>query len=105
MIGFVRLLPPPEDSAGVLPLPTLPTPPGAGLSGLMMGCDTEGEVKRGLDWYNAVRTVRPLFVFGLVAPPEACAAALGSCSHPVRPVLSPADLQDGAVPLDLRRRL
>lgn len=98
MIGLVGIAPPTGAAHGTVTLDSLPRIPAERLAALVARADGEDAVERLLAWFRKLMARRPTFTLGLVARPEECAAALGVCVHPVRLVLPPEALIQGALP-------
>lgn len=107
MIGLVRLLPPSTGADGTRSFPDLPGPPADSFSGFMVRCDSIIELTTTLAWFKEICRKRPYVSLGLVCRPEVCFSSLGKWPRPVQPVLSPAELLAGRIPLaafdELRR--
>jgi hypothetical protein len=100
MIGLVGVLPPRDQERGTRVLDFLPAPPAEGLSAIMVQAEDEEGVAGVLGWLEEVSARRPTFALGLICPPRVCAPALGAFTRPVRIVLPPEDLEEGALPSD-----
>jgi AraC-like DNA-binding protein len=98
MIALVRLLPPDDPCLWVECLTQPPVPTAARHSGYLVRCGDGAELDATLEWYSAVRAVRPSVPLGLVCAAEVCAGALGRAAHPVQPLISPNRLSRGRVP-------
>lgn len=101
MLGFLSVRPPLGFAGGARVIESFPSVPAEGLSGLVVRRDTPTGVEKALGWCERVRILRPSFVFGLVAPPEACFRMLGVFTQPVPVVVPPEDLEDGCLPVDV----
>jgi hypothetical protein len=108
MIALINVRPPIGQPGGVVELERRPAAPAIRYAGAIVGCSGIAAVRETLGWFKAIREVRPAFVLGLVSRPRHCARALGSFTYPVKPVISPAELENGHLPqsaVDIIREL
>lgn len=99
MIALIGIGAPTHRPAGLAVLSAVPSSPAPGYCGAIVRAASSMEVEEALEWFADLRMIRPTFVFGIVAKPSHCARALGRCTVPVRPVLRPAELLDGRLPM------
>jgi hypothetical protein len=99
MIALIRLRPPQCGSAGTVKLSQPPKAPAARYSGALIRCSGDRQIRDALNLYSSVRATRPLFTFGIVAPPDLCMRPFASFDHPLTTVATPDELIDGRVPL------